>query len=87
MLQHQQEFNGFRISKLEDVAYLATRLRFEDKREVLDASGSTPYQALLGGYVQSEICFTIVDTKNVPVAMFGVSSEGAIWLLASNDIN
>jgi hypothetical protein len=86
MLQHHKEFNGFRISKLEDVDYLAIRLRFEDKREVLDATGSTPYQALLGGYIQSEICFTIVDTKDVPVGMFGVSKEGAIWLLASDDI-
>ena len=38
------------------------------------------------GYVASEICFTIVDKENVPVGMFGVSKEGAIWLLASNDI-
>jgi hypothetical protein len=82
MLQHHKEFNGFRISKLEDVDYLAIRLRFEDKREVLDASGSTPYQALLGGYIQSEICFTIVDTKDVPVGMFGVSKEGAIWFIS-----
>ena len=38
------------------------------------------------GYVASEFCFTIVDKENVPVGMFGVSKEGAIWLLASNDI-
>ena len=86
MSQQQQEFNGFRLSKHEDCKYLADRLRYEDKREILANSGSTPYNALLRGYVASEVCFTIVDKENVPVGMFGVSKEGAIWLLASNDI-
>ena len=48
----QQEFNGFRISKHEDVEFLAHRLRFADIREILANSGSNPYQALLKGYVQ-----------------------------------
>ena len=47
MLQLQQEFNGIRKTILKDVEYLAPRLRTEDKREILDGAGQTPYQALL----------------------------------------
>lgn len=86
MSVHQLEFNGFRVSEYSDVEFLAPRLRYEDKREVLAVSGSTPYHALLKGFAQSEVCFTILDKENVPVGMFGVSSEGAIWLLATDDI-
>jgi len=87
MSLHQLEFNGFRLSKKEDVDFLATRLRFEDKREIIDGSGKTPHNALLTGYVQSEVCFTITDTQDVPVGMFGVNAEGSIWLLATDDIH
>ena len=86
MLQHHKEFNGFRISKYEDIDLLANKLRFADKREVLDGSGQTPNQALTTGYVQSELCFTITDKEEKPVGMFGVSKEGSIWLLATDDI-
>lgn len=81
-----KEFNGFRESKFADVEYLHTRLRKADKQEILANSGQLPYHALLRGFFQSEVCFTIVDTKDVPVGMFGVGKEGAIWLLASDDI-
>ena len=86
MSQQVKEFNGFRLSTHEDCHYLADRLRYEDKREILANSGSTPYNALLRGYVASELCFTIVDKENVPVGMFGVNKVGAIWLLATDDI-
>ena len=86
MLQLQQEFNGIRRTILKDVEYLAPRLRTEDKREILDGAGQTPYQALLKGYVSSEICLTIVDTENIPVGMFGVGEGGLIWLLATPEI-
>ena len=86
MLQLPQEFNGIRKTIFEDIDYLAPRLRFEDKREILDSSGSNPYQALTRGFNLSEICLTIVDAKDIPVGMFGVSSEGAIWLLATPEI-
>ena len=86
MSQQVKEFNGFRLSKHEDCHYLKDKLRFADVQEILANSGSTPYNVLLRGYVASELCFTIVDKENVPVGMFGVSKEGAIWLFASNDI-
>ena len=86
MSPHHQEFNGIRKTISEDIVFLAPRLRYEDKREVLDSVGLTPYQALTDGFNLSQICLTIVDTKNIPVGMFGVSEDGAIWLLASPDI-
>ena len=86
MLQHHQGNNHFRLTTIEDLKFLAPRLRYEDKREVLDSVGLTPYQALTDGFNLSQICLTIVDTKNIPVGMFGVSEDGAIWLLATPDI-
>jgi hypothetical protein len=86
MSQQQQEFNGFRLSQYEDCSYLADKLRYEDKREILDASGFTPFGGLLKSYVNSEVCFTILDTDDVPVGMFGVNKNGAIWLLATDEI-
>ena len=86
MLPLHQEFNGIRKTIPKDIEFLAPRLRYEDKREVLDSVGLTPYQALTDGFNLSQICLTIVDTKNIPVGMFGVSEDGAIWLLASPDI-
>ena len=81
-----QEFNGFRVSIKSDIEYLAPRLRYEDKRELLTSSGNTPYQSLLNGFIASDVCFTITDQENIPVGMFGVTPEGAIWLLATPEI-
>lgn len=86
MFKQAKEYNGFRKSEYSDVEFLAPQLRFEDKREILSATGQNPFQGLLTSYVQSQFCFTITNKKNVPVGMFGVSKEGAIWLLATDDI-
>jgi len=90
MLHHQLENNHFRLSTLDDIKYLAPRLRFEDKREILSNSGLTPYEALYFSYIHSDISFTVVNKKNEPVAIFGVNdvgnNVGAIWLLATNDL-
>jgi len=86
MLPLPLEFNGIRKTISEDIDYLAPRLRYEDKREILDSVGQNPYQALRDGFNNSQICLTIVDDKDIPVGMFGVGSEGNIWLLASPEI-
>ena len=87
MLPLHKEFNGIRKTIPEDINFLAPRLRYEDKREILDGAGINPYLGLQYSYNVSEICLTIVDTKDIPVGIFGVSSEGAIWLLATPDIH
>ena len=54
MLQQVQEFNHFRLATLTDIKYLAPRLRFEDKREILSNSGLPPYEALYFSYKYSK---------------------------------
>ena len=42
MSLHHQERSHFRLSTLEDIKYLAPRLRQEDKKEILAGSGLIP---------------------------------------------
>ena len=54
----------------------------------LALSGST--NALLIGYFECAVVFTIVNPKNKPVAIFGINdvgnNVGAIWLLATDKL-
>jgi len=90
MLHQLKECSHFRLTTLEDIKYLAPRLRHSDKEEILAASGQTPYHALLNGYLNCAIVFTIVNPKNKPVGIFGVTDcrngTGAIWLLATDGL-
>ena len=87
MLQHHQEQpSHFRLTTLEDIKYLAPRLRYEDKREILASIGTTPLDALTLSYYSSNLVFTIVNTKKEPVGIFGITVGGAIWLLATDKL-
>ena len=91
MLQHLQEHRShFRLSTLEDLKYLAPRLRYEDKREILASVGMTPIDALTLSYYASDLVFTIVNPKDEPVAIFGVGGTkngvGGICLLATDNL-
>ena len=90
MLPQQKEFSHFRLTTLKDIKYLAPRLRQTDKEEILAGIGKTPYHALLIGYFECDIVFTIVNPKNEPVGIFGVTDcgngTGAIWLLATDGL-
>ena len=90
MLLHQKERSHFRLTTLEDIKYLAPRLRQTDKEEILAGIGKTPYHALLIGYLECAIVFTIVNPKNEPVGIFGVTDcgdgTGAIWLLETDGL-
>ena len=90
MSLHQQEFSHFRLTTLEDIKYLAPRLRQEDKQEILAGSGLLPYEALHIGFKNAVIVFTIFNPKNKPVGIFGVddlgNGVGGIWLLATKDL-
>ena len=59
MLQLPQEFNGIRKTIFEDIEFLAPRLRYEDKREILDATGLNPFFALSECFNCSEISLTM----------------------------
>ena len=90
MLQQPKGYSHFRLTTLEDIKYLAPRLRQTDKEEILAGIGKTPYHALLIGYYNCVIVFTIVNPKNEPVGIFGVTDcgdgTGAIWLLATDGL-
>ena len=90
MLQHHQGHNHFRLSTLEDIKYLAPRLRTSDKEEILASVGLTPYEAMMIGYLENVIVFTIVNKNNEPVAIFGINDVGqnvvAIWLVATDKL-
>jgi len=89
-LHLQEQVSHFRLTSLEDLKYLAPRLRYEDKREILASVGMIPLDALLFSYSNSDLVFTIVSPKDEPVAIFGVgkleNGVGGVWLLATDNL-
>lgn len=58
--------------------------------ELQASTGETATEALVSGLMLSDECWTIVDAKGTPTAMFGVGEglkkdDGVIWLLASKN--
>tara|TARA_S200000501_G_scaffold45870_1_gene37097 strand:- start:7401 stop:7895 length:495 start_codon:yes stop_codon:yes gene_type:complete len=90
MSLHHKGYSHFRLSTLDDIKYLAPRLRKADKQEIISTNGYLPYYELLRGYKYSKIIFTIVNPKNEPVGIFGVddlgNSVGGIWLVATDEL-
>lgn len=80
-----------RNSTADDVEFLSSRLRQEDVAEVR-AQGFDPGHALSQGLELSDICWTLIDRSQTPVAMTGVcrcnwsDRFGAIWLLGTEGI-
>ena len=89
-LHLQEQVSHFRLTSLEDLKYLAPRLRYEDKREILASVGMIPLDALLFSYSNSDLVFTIVSPKDEAVAIFGVgrleNGVGGVWLLATDNL-
>ena len=85
-----QEYSHMRMSTLNDVEYLAPRLRFEDKQEILSSVGLTPLDGLKKSFGNSTLCLTIVNPNGLPVAIFGIADlgglVGGIWMLGTNDL-
>ena len=90
MSPHLQEHSHMRISTLDDVEFLAPRLRFEDKQEILSSVGLTPVDGLKLSFRNSALCITIVNPKGEAVGIFGIADlgggVGGLWLLASEDL-
>jgi hypothetical protein len=80
---------GIRRSFIEDVDWLAPRLRDADINEVKASMDWNPEQALIYGFYESSVCMSAVR-NNKPFVMFGVvevePEVGAIWLLGSSMI-
>lgn len=79
-----------RKSIIEDIDFLADRLRIEDINEVWASDHMSPRAALEQSFNESSHCFTIEN--GMPIAMFGISPENllgtdaVIWFLSSDDI-
>ena len=78
-----------RPSVLEDVPYLASRLRAEDVAEVKAHSGLSAYDALMIGFENCSNCGTGL-IKGEPILMFGAGQVlpdvGMIWMLGTDKI-
>lgn len=66
-------------------------MRQSDCDEVMAASGVSPFAAVYAGYLMSEACLTGVDSRGVPMAMWGIRREtwkwSNPWLLGTDRID
>jgi hypothetical protein len=75
-----------------DPDQLNSRLRVADLQEIQAVSREDSLTILKQSAAWSDPCFTIIDQKDIPIAIFGVVPDpltvalGRIWLLGSNDI-
>lgn len=81
-----------RVSTMEDVYYLCSRLRDSDIYELRASTGQTPYEALKAGVEQSDICLTGIGTRGVPFAMGGIAPSivkgtGVAWILGTDEVD
>jgi hypothetical protein len=81
-----------RDAEMNDVFQLANNLRESDTQEIWKSHHIKPEAALLGGFQESELCFT-VERNEKPIAMFGIcppqtllGNSAIIWLLASPEL-
>ena len=80
-----------RDAEIKDVFELAPNMRKADKKEIWRSHHHTPEQALLYGYTNSVLCYT-VERNESPIAMFGVvpesllSDKAYLWLLGSPEL-
>ena len=79
-----------RPSQVEDCAELALTLRDADLKEIALAGASSPYEALMRGYVNSEDPQTIMAPDGSVAAMWGVvrlsPGLGSPWMLGSDSL-
>lgn len=80
----------WRLSIYEDIEPIASNMREADVKEVLAATGDSPFTALFNGLMRSDPCYTLIDAKGNPGAMLGIVPEtdryGLIWLLGTDAI-
>lgn len=80
-----------RDAEIGDVFQLAPNMRQADIQEIWKSHHKKPEEALLNGFQESELCFTI-ERNEKPIAMFGIvpqtllSNSATIWFLASPEL-
>ena len=79
-----------RPATIDDVAYIAARMRKEDREECFANAGSSPIQSLFEGYFTSKPCMTAISRHGYPMAMYGVSRvsdmSASIWMLGCENM-
>ena len=73
---------------LEDVAYIARRMKRPDVEEIIASHGHSPLEAMQIGFEQSEMAGTICTADGEPVLMYGVGGyippdTGSPWMLST----
>ena len=80
-----------RDSVIDDAVIIAKDMRQADKDEIYASHHKDPLNALVDGYKQSTLCYT-VTFKGEPIAMYGcvphsfLGDTANIWLLATNNL-
>lgn len=88
---YKSKLGAVRDSEIKDVFELADNLRMDDIAEIWKSDHKTPETALLDGFTNSIICFTI-ERNEKAIAMFGMvphtilGNVATIWLLASPEL-
>jgi len=87
---HKTHKPYMRIASLKDCEELGKNLRKADLQECQAYGNIDGLQALLIGYLNSNICISIADDKSV-IAIFGICGEinqpATIWMLASDRLS
>jgi hypothetical protein len=75
-----------------DAVLLAPRLRAADMREIRASTGEEPLVAMNRCIGASELCYTLSNGADIPLAIFGLASETPrtpvrqVWLLGSDEL-
>jgi len=81
-----------RSATLEDVAYLAPRLRPADYRELEGCGHTSAFDALAAGLAPGNQAYCVVNQRDdTPTALFGVAKTpspdfGAVWMVSTPDL-
>jgi len=80
-----------RLADTQDAPTLASSLRSADLQEIKSNVGEDPLAHIERSILHSDPCYTVLNEKNAPVAVFGVIPDsqevgvGKIWMLASEE--
>ena len=75
-----------RKANLQDLRYVADKMRAVDKLEALYQTGQEPRQALQLSYMCSNVNMAIADDNDQPIGLCGVVSGGVIWMVATDEL-
>ena len=75
-----------RKANLKDLNYVCANMRQMDRMEALYQTGYDPEDALRLTYLSGEKVMAIAGDEDQPMGLCGVSYEGCIWMLATDEL-